>query len=592
MAITVTVNAATGSDIRLANFLHDGTKDNGSEQAGSYAVDDAGDPATPSRVLLKSSANDLVYVANIPVGNLDGVEVRTIGDNVLRATFTYSTAFSALALHTEMVGGSEDTISAIVFADDVIYTGNTGDDEFTSGAGDDTINGGDGDDTLRGGDGVDIINGENGDDLLVGNAGNDTINGGAGSDTINFSTNSSALTINLATQTATSVNSGTDALSSIENARGGTQADTITGSDGDNILRGGGGNDIMDGGADFDEVDYADKTVGQIVTVNLNGSTASIVQVNGVNEDTIVNFEGVRGGQAGDVLNGDAGDNSFRGNGGIDVIDGNGGNDFADFFDKAAQVVVTLAAGGAQVQAIVGGMNEDFLTEIENLRGGSVADTFTGNELDNVFRGRGGIDVLNGAAGNDTADFRDKSQAVVVTLNGDLQVQAIVGGMNEDFLTDFENLAGGTGHDILTGDAAVNELFGNDGLDQLNGLGGIDSLFGSFGNDTLNGGDNNDTLSGGADNDTLNGGAGNDDLTGDSGVDTLNGGAGNDTYRLGSSTNDTVAEIAGEGTADLINSTITRSLADYANVENSGPVRDRPKRQPGWSRQRLRQCTP
>ena len=33
-------------------------------------------------------------------------------------------------------------------------------------------------------------------------------------------------------------------------------------------------------------------------------------------------------------------------------------------------------------------------------------------------------------------------------------------------------------------------------------------------------------------------------------------------------TNDTVTEIAGEGTADLINSTITRSLADYANVEN------------------------
>ena len=60
------------------------------------------------------------------------------------------------------------------------------------------------------------------------------------------------------------MNSGTDTLSSIENARGGTKADTITGSDGDNVLRGGSGNDIMDGGPGFDEADYGDKTAGQM----------------------------------------------------------------------------------------------------------------------------------------------------------------------------------------------------------------------------------------------------------------------------------------------------------------------------------------
>ena len=58
--------------------------------------------------------------------------------------------------------------------------------------------------------------------------------------------------------------------------------------------------------------------------------------MNGVNEDTIVNFEGARGGAAADILNGDADNNVFRGNGGIDVIDGNGGNDSADFFGKTA----------------------------------------------------------------------------------------------------------------------------------------------------------------------------------------------------------------------------------------------------------------
>jgi Ca2+-binding RTX toxin-like protein len=62
----------------------------------------------------------------------------------------------------------------------------------------------------------------------------------------------------------------------------------------------------------------------------------------------------------------------------------------------------------------------------------------------------------------------------------------------------------------------------------------------------------NDTLAGGAGNDTLNGGAGNDSTAG---------GVGNDIYFVNTAL-DVVTEIAGEGTADQVNSSITHTLSD------------------------------
>jgi Ca2+-binding RTX toxin-like protein len=89
-------------------------------------------------------------------------------------------------------------------------------------------------------------------------------------------------------------------------------------------------------------------------------------------------------------------------------------------------------------------------------------------------------------------------------------------------------------------------------------------LLGGTGNDTATGGTDNDWFDGGADNDTLTGNAGNDTLTGGAGTDVLNGGLGNDVYVLENGT-DTVIDTGG---IDTITSTISRSLAGYATVEN------------------------
>jgi serralysin len=91
-----------------------------------------------------------------------------------------------------------------------------------------------------------------------------------------------------------------------------------------------------------------------------------------------------------------------------------------------------------------------------------------------------------------------------------------------------ENATGGSGDDVLLGNAAANTLTGN---------AGDDALEGRDGNDTLNGG---------------------------IGADLMRGGVGNDLYFVDGA-GDSVIELAGEGT-DTVSSSISYTLGD--NVEN------------------------
>src|SRR5438445_677547 len=65
--------------------------------------------------------------------------------------------------------------------------------------------------------------------------------------------------------------------------------------------------------------------------------------------------------------------------------------------------------------------------------------------------------------------------------------------------------------------------------------------------------------------DTLTGAGGDDILNGGTGADAMAGGTGNDIYFVDNA-GDVVTELAGQGTADLVKSTISWSLG--ANVEN------------------------
>ncbi|WKL25558.1 calcium-binding protein (plasmid) [Sinorhizobium meliloti] len=101
-----------------------------------------------------------------------------------------------------------------------------------------------------------------------------------------------------------------------------------------------------------------------------------------------------------------------------------------------------------------------------------------------MFRGALGADFIDGGAGVDTADYREKTGSVEVALSGASDSFVFVGGVVEDTIRNIENVFGGKGNDTLTGDGLANTLNGNDGKDLLTGGGGADILDGGAASDT------------------------------------------------------------------------------------------------------------
>ena len=201
-------------------------------------------------------------------------------------------------------GGSEHTA-------DWDHTGNC----LYGWGGDDRLYGGDADDILSGGTGTDVLEGRGGNDWLHGGPGGDTLDGGPGSDTASYSGSRGAVTINLATRSASGGHAQGDTLVSIENLVGSDRADTLIGNAGDNVLEGGGGGDTLDGGPGSDTASYA-KSRGA-VTINLATRSASRGDAQG---DTLTGIENLIGSDHGDTLTGNDEDNVFRPGAGADTI--------------------------------------------------------------------------------------------------------------------------------------------------------------------------------------------------------------------------------------------------------------------------------
>ncbi|WP_457767983.1 hypothetical protein [Cyanobium sp. ULC084] len=451
-----------------------------------------------------------------------------------------------------------------------VITGNLAANSFTGGGGNDTLIGGAGNDTYL----FDA-------DLVLGA---DTLNeAGGGIDTLNFSaTSTRAINLSLAVATIQVVATTNLSLilglaSTFENLIGGSLADTLTGNSLANSLTGGGGSDTLTGAANNDTYLFdADLALGA------------------------------------DILNEDGG--------GIDSLD----------FTATTTIAVNVDLSLATIQVVNGNLSLTLgsATNFENLIGGALGDTLTGNSQANSLIGGGtGIDTLTGGNGNDTYTIETVGDLVVET-NAD----SITGGIDRVLsslaaytLTDnVENLTlapvatalSGTGNSLanaITGNAFANSLKG--GADSLLGVDGIDTLTGGDGNDTYTvaAGDivveTNAAAAGGTDtvlsslaaytltanveNLTLTGlapidGTGNsgrnailgneaanilkggdDSLNGVDGIDTLTGGNGNDTYTVA-----TIGDLVVESNADAVlggTDTVRSSLAAYTlttNVEN------------------------
>ncbi len=256
--------------------------------------------------------------------------------------------------------------------------------------------------SINGGAGDDNITGSNGNDTIVGGAGSDTINGNGGIDTVDYSYGAANQTIDLNNAGFQTISAGdVDKITNVENVIGGTGNDSIIGNGGANMIWGGLGNDTLDGGA------------------------------------------------GNDSLFGEDGDDLLKGGAGTDTINGGAGIDTLDYSAYTANLTVTLASTAAQT---VASGDSDTISNIENLIGGSGADTLTGSSEANVLDGGSGNDRLTGGAGDDT----------IIGGVGTSDV-AVFAGLQSSY-----TIATNAGVVTITDNDASAD--GNDGVDTVSGI--------------------------------------------------------------------------------------------------------------------------
>ena len=304
-------------------------------------------------------------------------------------------------------------------------------------------------------------------------------------------------------------------------------------------------------------------------TGHLRATDQFALVISGPLPKTLVGTAGIDiliGGRGDDSLTGLAGNDTLTGGQGHDLLDGGTGTDTMvggtgnDTYvvNVAGDIVTELANEG--IDTVQSSMTYTLGAHVENLTLTGTANlNGTGNALDNVLTGNGGINMLTGGVGHDTylvgagdmvREYTGGGTDTVIsavswTLSAHMENLTLTGTAHLSGTGSSANnlLVGNSGDNVLDGDAGQDTLDGGTGDDALLGGSGDDTLLGGLGHDVLdagsghdllNGGDGADTLDGGSGDDQLLGGAGNDTMTGDSGDDTLLGGLGNDVLDAGS----------------------------------------------------------
>ncbi|EGF93612.1 hemolysin-type calcium-binding repeat 2 copies family protein [Asticcacaulis biprosthecium C19] len=444
--------------------------------------------------------------------------------------------------------------------------------------------------TVSGTDGDNLIEGNNGNDSISGLLGGDTLNGGSGNDTVNAGTYSAADLVD-----------------------GGAGNDVITAS-GRGTFTGGTGNDYMYAGLGTDETLDGGSSTDTIDTTLWSGDYVldMITGLTNYAGELYINFEIAVTGAGNDSVSGTAGANRIETGAGNDWLDGLGGvdtlvggtGDDTYVVNSASDVVVEASGEGtdtvrSSVTYTLAGINAEVLVLL-----GSGNYSGTGNGLSNTLYGNTGNNRLDGGTGNDTLYGGTGNDTFVVNTTGDTIVEFAGEGTdlaeasaNYTLSADVENLTlMGTGNINGTGNALGNVITGNTGNNVLAGGTGDDTFYvqnagdsvveaNGEGTDTVNssvtwslagsyvetliltgaaningtGNGQANAIYGNTGVNSLIGGGGHDVLDGGAGADVLTGNTGDDTYYVDNA-GDNVVEANGEGTADIIYSSVTYSL--------------------------------
>lgn len=238
---------------------------------------------------------------------------------------------------------------------------------------------------------------------------------------------------------------------------------------------------------------------GQAGDDTINGEAGDDNISGGFGNDTLI------GGEGNDILRGGAGDDVIYGGSGSDTNIGGSGNDTINYSGSGSGLILDFGNG-----IFSGGDAEgDTLEEIETIIGSSYNDTIIGSDGSETFYGGAGDDALSGNAGDDIlsggagADTLDGGNGIdLVSYQGsdlgvmvDLINQVVSGGAaTGDQILGFEGAIGSDFADTLIGDDGVNILRGGAGVDIIFGGGADDIIEGGAGIDILDGGAGQDTL--------------------------------------------------------------------------------------------------
>ncbi len=414
------------------------------------------------------------------------------------------------------------------------------------------------DDHLYGRGGSDALHGKGGDDYLEGNKGYDVLDGGEGDDIL----------------------------------KGGEGWDTY-------LYQAGGGHDTIDDSDGIGRIFFKDNSLGWQA---LNGGHKKSGDSAYTSTDSLMtyNWSGVNGSALTLTIAGEAGsitvENFSAGNLGITFLDETvpgettltlqgdrvpldqepGTDGIQLGFDSLGNVITDPNIVEARADILYGGADND------EIFGGELSDTLRGNAGDDLLDGGADDDQLFGGGDNDRlrgGDGQDRVQGDAGNdiIEGGADTDILVGGIGNDHLyadveidlataIDSDNtpadttrdwLNGGSGDDVVVGDAGVNGLAGGGGNDLIIGGAGTDYIFGdadytaqsfdwtvssSFtfdpviglvgpadsGTDTIYAGGSNDYVWAGAGDDVVYGQGDVDNLIGEAGNDSLLGGTGDD----------------------------------------------------------------
>ena len=551
-------------------------------------------------------------------------------------------------------GTSSATVSAIQFADGTVWDYNyvvdhwnsvpdvSGGFTLTGNNENNTLRGSDANDTLCGNGGDDVLYGNGGNDFLVGGTGDDSLYGGAGDDvyfwnwgdgldTIYDTANQDAILFgegiafdnltfrNSGYNLVISVNSAADqgvvirdffynSDSKIEKLRFSDgsyvnlseiglvlkqldSAESIKGTEFDDIVHAQGGNDTVRAGSG-DDIIYGGKGNDELYGENGNdilaGGSGNDILNGGDGNDTYIynigdgldiihdwqnssenNLDKIKFG-AGIAFD----DLTFRRNGNDLIItlfdDETQGIRIADqFYGDSYSIEYLEFADGTQFDLKNNGLTFVQSDADDNMSGTDFNDTVYGNgENDTIYAGNGndtliggtGNDYLNGGYGDDTyvwnlgdgldeiveaggsdkivfgegisfddLTFERSGQSLNIYVNGDRTqgVQLYDHFYSNSYSVEYLEFADGTQFDLKNNGLTFVQ---SDADDNMSGTDFNDTIYGNGGNDTISANAGNDVIHGGSGDDLIYAGNGNDTLVGGTGDDHLDGGNGDDTY--------------------------------------------------------------